>query len=40
MFYYETSFSKKAVLLETTAKNPFMGEHDRFEGRGESGDKN
>ncbi len=33
MFYYKTSFSKKAVFLEKTAKNPFMGGHDRFEGR-------
>ncbi len=26
--------------MEKTAKNPFMGGHDCFEGRGESGDKN
>ncbi len=40
MFYYKTSFSKKAVFLEKTAKNPFVGGHDRFEVRGASGDKN
>ncbi len=40
MFYYRTSFSKKAVFLEETAKNPFMEGHDLFEGRGASGDKN
>ncbi len=40
MFYYRTSFSKKAIFLEETAKNLFVGGHDRFEGRGASGDKN
>ncbi len=40
MFYYKTSFSKKAVFLEKTAKNPFVGGHDRFEGRRASSDKN
>ncbi len=40
MFYYKTSFSKKAVFLEKTAKNPFMGGHGRFEGRGALSDKN
>ncbi len=40
MFYYKTSFSKKAVFLEKTAKNPFVGEHGRFEGREASGDTN
>ncbi len=42
MFYYTTSFSKKAVFLEKTAKTPFVGVggHDCFEGRGASGDKN
>ncbi len=40
MFDYKTSFSKKAVFLEKTAKNPFVGGHDRFQGRGTSGDKN
>ncbi len=34
MFYYKTSFSKKAVFSEKTAKNVFVGRHDRFEGRG------
>ncbi len=35
MFYYKTRFSKKkAVFLEKTAKNLFVGGHDRFEGRG------
>ncbi len=34
MFYYETSFLKKAVFLEKTAKNLFVRGHDRFEGRG------
>ncbi len=34
MFYYKISFSKKAVFLEKTAKNPFVGGHDRFEGKG------
>ncbi len=40
MVYYKTSFSKQAVFLEKTAKNPFVGGHNRFEGRGASGDKN
>ncbi len=40
MFYYKTSFSKKAEFLEKTAKNPFVGGHDCFEGKGASGDKN
>ncbi len=40
MFYYRTSFSKKAVFLEKNAKNPFGGGHGRFEGRGAPGDKN
>ncbi len=40
MFYYKTSFSKKAVSLEKTAKNLFVEGHDRFEGGGASGDKN
>ncbi len=40
MFYYKTSFSKKAVFLEKTAKNPFVRGHDRFEERGTPGDKN
>ncbi len=40
MFYYRTSFSKNAVFLEKTAKNPFVGGHDGFEGRGASGKKN
>ncbi len=34
MFYYKTSFSKKAIFSEKTAKNPFVEGHDRFEGRG------
>ncbi len=33
MFYYETSFRKKAVFLEKIAKNPFVEGHERFEGR-------
>ncbi len=33
MFYYKASFSKKAVFSKKTAKNPFMGGHDRFEER-------
>ncbi len=40
MFYYKTSFSKKAVFLEETAKNPFVEGHGRFEGSGAPGDKN
>ncbi len=40
MFYYFTRISKKAVFLEKTAKNSFVGGHDRFEGRGASGDQN
>ncbi len=40
MFYYRTSFSKKAVFLEKTAKNPFVGRNGRFEGREAPGDKN
>ncbi len=40
MFYYRTSFSKNAVFLEETAKNPFVGGNDHFEGKGASGDKN
>ncbi len=40
MFYYETHFSKKAVFLKKTAKNPFVGGHDPSEGKGASGDKN
>ncbi len=31
MFYYKTSFSKKAVFSE---KTPFVRGHDRLEGRG------
>ncbi len=34
MFYYETSFSRKAVFLKKTAKNPFASGHDRFEKGG------
>ncbi len=34
MFYYRTSFSQKAVFLEETEKNPFVGGNDHFEGRG------
>ncbi len=34
MFYYRTSFSKKAVFLEKTTKNPFVGGYCRFERRG------
>ncbi len=34
MFYYKTSFSKKAVILLKTAKNPFVRGHDYFENRG------
>ncbi len=34
MFYNRTSFSKKAVFSEKIAKNPFVGGHDHFEGRG------
>ncbi len=40
MFYYRTSFSKKAIFLEKTAKNPFVEGHGSFEGRGAPGDKN
>ncbi len=36
----KTSFSKKGVFLEKTAKNPFVGGHDRFEGRGRLEKKN
>ncbi len=32
MFCYKTSFSDKAVFLEETAKNSFMGGHDSFDG--------
>ncbi len=39
MFYYRTSFSKKAIFLEKTAKNPFVGGHGSFEGRGHLGTK-
>ncbi len=39
MFYYKTSFFKKVVVLEKTAKNPFVGGHGRFEGTGAPGDK-
>ncbi len=39
MFYYKISFSKKAVFLGKTAKNLFVGGHDRFE-KGASGNKN
>ncbi len=35
MFYYKTSFSKKAVFLEKTAKTPLVRGHDRYEGRGQ-----
>ncbi len=34
MFYYKTSFLKKAVFSEKTAKNLFVEGHDHFEGRG------
>ncbi len=34
MFHYKISFSKKAVFLEKIEKNPFVGGHDHFEGRG------
>ncbi len=34
MFYYKTSFSKKAVFLEKTAKNQFVEGQDHSEGRG------
>ncbi len=34
MFYNKISFSKKAIFLEKTAKNPFVGGHDCFEGMG------
>ncbi len=40
MFHYKTSFLKKAVLSEKTAKNPFVEGRDRFEWRGTSDDKN
>ncbi len=40
MFYYKTSFPKKSVFLEKTAKNPFVEGHNGFEGRGAYGDKN
>ncbi len=40
MFYYKTSFLKKAVFLEKIAKHPFVRGHDRFEGRRSSGDQN
>ncbi len=34
MFYYKTSFSKKAVFSEKIMKNPFRGRCDHFEERG------
>ncbi len=34
MFYYKADFSKKAVFLEETAKNPFVGGQNRFEEMG------
>ncbi len=34
MFYYRTSFSKKAVFLEKIVKNPFVRAQGSFEGRG------
>ncbi len=34
MSYYGSSFSKKAVFLEKTEKNPFVEGLNRFEGRG------
>ncbi len=34
MFYYKTSFLRKVIFLEKTAKNPFVGEHNRFKGKG------
>ncbi len=34
MFYSRTSFSKRAVFLEETAKNPFVVGNDHFQGRG------
>ncbi len=34
MFYYKTSFWKKAVFSEKIAKNPFVGGRDCFEGGG------
>ncbi len=40
MFYYWTSFSKKAVFLEKIAKTLFVGRYDHFEGRVAPGDKN
>ncbi len=40
MFYYKTSFSKKAVFLKKTGKKTPFGGDDRFEGRWASGDKN
>ncbi len=40
MFYYKTSFSKKAIFSEKTVKNQFVGGHDRFEEREASADKN
>ncbi len=40
MFYYKTSLSQKAIFSEKTAKNPFVGGYDRFEGRRASGHKN
>ncbi len=40
MFYYKTSFSKKAVFLEKTANKSFVGGRDSFGGSGLSGDKN
>ncbi len=33
-------FLGAAVFLEKIAKNPFVEGHDRFEGRGASGDRN
>ncbi len=40
MFYYRTSFSKKAVFLEETAKTPSVRGNYHFEGKGAPGDKN
>ncbi len=34
MFYYKTSFSKKAIFLKKTAKIPFVGGQDCFKGKG------
>ncbi len=38
-FHVKYVFRKKAVFLEKTAKNPFVGGHEHFEGRGASGEK-